>query len=169
MTTHYSVAFAAQRPATDHVAMILRAKNDWQRGKINLPGGHIEENETPVQAAVRELHEETGLIANEHASRELGEIIIGPTDDPVAIVHVVRCPYDLMIKDVLGNDWYRNLVTKSSDEGQTLFWPWDRIKIDARMLPELQVAIPLCIANVDGWMLTPGTNEYDWHIDLSVR
>jgi ADP-ribose pyrophosphatase len=32
---------------------------------IELPSGHVDEGETPEQAAARELHEETGFIANE--------------------------------------------------------------------------------------------------------
>lgn len=34
-------------------------------GTYNLPGGRQEEGETPKQAAIRELEEETGLIAEE--------------------------------------------------------------------------------------------------------
>lgn len=34
-------------------------KNDW-----TIPGGHVEEDETPQEAAVREIKEETGLSVN---------------------------------------------------------------------------------------------------------
>jgi 8-oxo-dGTP diphosphatase len=33
----------------------------FMAGKLNLPGGKVEENETPIQAMVREFHEETGV------------------------------------------------------------------------------------------------------------
>lgn len=42
---------------------IRKAKPDWQKGKLNLVGGHVEEGESFPQAAVRELKEETDLEA----------------------------------------------------------------------------------------------------------
>jgi len=42
-----------------HILVIERTKNDWPG--INLPGGHVEENETIDEAVVREIKEETGL------------------------------------------------------------------------------------------------------------
>lgn len=41
-------------------------------GQISLPGGRIESGESPMQAALREFHEELGVVAN--VQRELGEL-----------------------------------------------------------------------------------------------
>lgn len=46
---------------------VAREKLIW-----SLPKGHIEEGETPEEAAIREVHEETGILSEIH--RELGVI-----------------------------------------------------------------------------------------------
>ena len=55
------------------------------------PGGHIEENEDPVQAALREVHEETGL----HA-----EIV--PTSEIIDLTYPTQVlpPFTIMVEDI---------------------------------------------------------------------
>ncbi|MBF0287416.1 MAG: 8-oxo-dGTP diphosphatase [SAR324 cluster bacterium] len=43
------------------VLMIHRQKNDEHRGLWLAPGGKLHENESPMEAAMREVYEETGL------------------------------------------------------------------------------------------------------------
>lgn len=45
----------------DEVALIEKAKPDWQKGLFNGVGGKIEPRETPRAAMVREFREETGV------------------------------------------------------------------------------------------------------------
>jgi 8-oxo-dGTP diphosphatase len=42
-----------------NILLILKAKPEWQLGKLNGLGGKIEEGETPAQAMEREFREET--------------------------------------------------------------------------------------------------------------
>ena len=52
----------------DHVAVVL-----LKDGKVKaLPKGHIEEGESPLQAAAREVNEETGLVPS--GGEKLGDV-----------------------------------------------------------------------------------------------
>lgn len=60
MKTYYVAGFLFTE-GNEHVALIRKAKPQWQAGKLNAIGGKIEYGETPSQAMVREFGEETGL------------------------------------------------------------------------------------------------------------
>lgn len=47
--------------AKDQVLLVLKAKPDWQKGKLNGIGGMVEFEEHPIEAMVREFKEETGI------------------------------------------------------------------------------------------------------------
>lgn len=57
--------------ATASVFLVTRLDGDWRIGLIHhprlhrwmLPGGHVESDENPAEAALREVSEETGLAA----------------------------------------------------------------------------------------------------------
>ncbi len=44
-----------------YVALINKNRPEWQRGRLNGIGGHIEDSESPEQAMAREFKEEAGL------------------------------------------------------------------------------------------------------------
>ena len=54
-------------PTGDHVLVLLRGKRSGPDGhpEVRLPKGHIEAGESRQQAALREVHEESGLIGLE--------------------------------------------------------------------------------------------------------
>lgn len=47
----------------DKILLQDRVKKDWHG--LTFPGGHVEKEESFVQAVIREIHEETGLIIKE--------------------------------------------------------------------------------------------------------
>lgn len=48
--------------------LLIHKKTGLGRGKVNGPGGRIEPGESPVEAAVRETAEETGVVPRELAA-----------------------------------------------------------------------------------------------------
>lgn len=55
----YVLGFYFSRGCTA-VVLINKLKPEFQAGKLNGVGGRIEQNETPIDAMVREFYEETG-------------------------------------------------------------------------------------------------------------
>lgn len=58
--TRYVLGFMFDEQGRD-VALITKAKPDWQRGLLNGIGGKVEEGEFSDDAIVREFEEETGV------------------------------------------------------------------------------------------------------------
>jgi 8-oxo-dGTP pyrophosphatase MutT (NUDIX family) len=50
---------------TPYVLLTIREDNLIEGGKVCMPGGHIEKYESPLDGAVRELKEETGVDLNQ--------------------------------------------------------------------------------------------------------
>jgi 8-oxo-dGTP diphosphatase len=58
--THYVLGFLFS-PDMSQVVLVQKNRPQWQAGKINGIGGHVEEGEDFHTAMVREFREETGL------------------------------------------------------------------------------------------------------------
>lgn len=48
------------------VLLSRRANTGWMDGHLCAPGGHVEKGETPVQAIVREIEEELGVVVDKN-------------------------------------------------------------------------------------------------------
>ena len=67
----------------------------WHRrlGQWMPPGGHIEQDEDPVQAVLREILEETGIVA---------EVIPSRTPEAFAYPEQLPAPYTILVEDIPG-------------------------------------------------------------------
>lgn len=57
---NYAIGFIFMQDVKQ-VLLIQKRRPEWQKGKFNGIGGHIEEGETPLDCIVREVFEETTL------------------------------------------------------------------------------------------------------------
>lgn len=48
----------------NRVLFTRRQNKSWGNGKLVLPGGHVEKDETPTNAIIREVYEELGVSVN---------------------------------------------------------------------------------------------------------
>ncbi len=63
------------------------------RGQISFPGGHLDDAETAEQAALRELHEETGVdVSSVRVLGTLSEIYIPPSNASVIPIVGIMAP-----------------------------------------------------------------------------
>lgn len=61
MFKSYVLGFMFEREWPWRVVLIRKNRPEWQSGKLNGVGGHIEPGEEPVEAMEREFREETGV------------------------------------------------------------------------------------------------------------
>lgn len=97
----------------ERVVLILKKRPQWQAGRYNGVGGHIEDGEHPMEAMRREFEEETGvnvttwqeylLLGDEkrfrmHCFWAVGDVLqpASKTDEAIAVA---------TIREVLDNHW----------------------------------------------------------------
>jgi len=62
-------------PDFRRVLLIQKQRPDWQKGKLNLPGGHIEPDEDGPLCVAREFEEEAGIWIIPEEWRSIGKIV----------------------------------------------------------------------------------------------
>lgn len=125
------------------VLLVLKDRPAWQAGRLNLVGGKIEDGETPMEAAVRELQEESGLIGD---MDKLCGIVRGKE------VMVYCCRVKVASTEINPRpgetekvDWYK----------------WEDVKNDPRLMPNLRVIIPLLKMGVTDWIINDRWSSLD--------
>ena len=120
------------------VLLVRKDRPKWQKGRYNLVGGKIEKGETPIEAAVRELKEETGLEPAVDCVIQMGKII-----GSWGVVHCIKIP-------VLYNE-------PNPREGETekvVWMEWEKIRNHDLLIPNLRVIIPMMSLGVTDWVIS---------------
>ncbi len=111
----------AERRATlvfvvrDDQVLLIHKKRGLGAGKINGPGGHLKDDESPATCAQREAKEELGIMPLD--MKHCGDLRFQFTDGLSLLVHVFRAG------DMQG-------VPRASDEAIPLWTPIDQIPFD---------------------------------------
>lgn len=129
---------------------VLKDRPNWQKGRLNLPGGKIEDGESPEQAALRELKEESGL---EGYKPELMGKIFGNSN----IVYCISVTVD-------------NSALKPNDgETEKIFWEnWHMVANNKILIPNLRVIVPMMATGVKGWSIYDSENKGCFEIDMNL-
>jgi 8-oxo-dGTP pyrophosphatase MutT (NUDIX family) len=139
-----SVAGLAVKAAdTGRVLLLQRAltEGDPAGGTWELPGGHLDEGETPAEGAIREWQEETG------APVPPG-VLAGTWDDGIYRGHVMVVPSEATVTINLDHE-DRDVLNPDDPHGdmvETIAW-WD-----PEDLPGLTALRPELAAAVDVWL-----------------
>lgn len=119
------------------VLLIEKIKPDWQKGRLNLPGGSIEEGETPHEAAIRELFEEAGILTFYAYS-------LGVIEGPDWRVHVIGCV-----------SHHPECWEQKTNE--PVFWlPIQDALKHPKLIENLRTIIPIASLGVCGWTIYEG-------------
>lgn len=132
---NYILVLCYRESEPNRILFILKDRPSWQKGRLNLCGGAVEEGETPEQAAFRELEEETGYTHFGFVHK------MGTLFDRHFIIHCLKIP----IVDE-GPPHPREIETE-----QPIWINWEDAVDDKRLLPNLKVIVSLMRNNVTGW------------------
>lgn len=124
---HYVLIFVFNNDFT-RVLLVRKKRPDWMNGKWNGIGGKIEENETPQNAALREMDEEIGNV-----KFDLRHILTFTC--PGGTVYTFRAisPYRSIKWDQKEDETIRE---------------WDTYDLPNKMMNNLTWLIPLCWADI---------------------
>lgn len=117
------------------IVFINKDRPEDQKGKINLPGGKVEDGENAMEAAIRELKEETGIDNGWFEWQGRYEFDSGI----MTCVHVKIKHQDLKPRD---------------GETEVPFWSkLDEVKDLPNLMPNLPKLIPLIIESIEPFHL----------------
>ena len=128
-----------ERENLNQTLLILKDRPEWQNGRLNLPGGKIEDGETPEDAAVRELKEETGYDPHPLSTPR----IVGKMQDGKFTIFCIKI-------DVSSEE---DPSPRETETEPVMWMNWSDACSDSRLLPNLRVIVPLMMCGVEDWII----------------
>lgn len=104
------------------ILLLHRQDNKSQGNKWGIPGGKVNKNETPQQAAIREIKEETGYDISNQPIENLGAVFIEYDEKDHFVYHMFRT----QLKDDPGSV----KINFAEHKGFTWVTPSDGLKMD---------------------------------------
>lgn len=142
MRTYCAAYMLSREPAARSGLFVRKNRPGWQAGKLNAIGGSIEEGESPIEAQIREIFEETGLVITP-SQCQLMLVLIGPKQ--AYRVYFFRIYLD--------EEFMKTAVTKTDEA------------IEMHIIDSLDLAT--CVPNLR-WMLPMVIHHkhMDWHYEV---
>lgn len=126
------------------VLLLLKDRPAWQAGRLNLPGGKVEPDEAPLDTALRELKEETGLVAR--FSEQVG-VMRAEDHHEIFIFRMWLAPQD------------ERLEPRQGETEQPIWMPISEAIRDARLIPNLRTIIPMTECGVTNYTILDGAKS----------
>lgn len=121
-------------PDRTHVLVIEKNRPAWQVGKLNFPGGKIEDGETPEEAIVREFREETGVETDLTPGDDVPTWVrVGVKHRPALVAHQDRSYRVHVFAIELDLSTYRDWIPKTGE-------PVMRVPLNVELLRRRGVA-----------------------------
>ena len=136
MARHFCASVFVINPVDKKILLIMHKKN----GRWTQPGGHIEDNETPEECALREAYEETGLhvkLLGERFPREddfVRPLGIQKNRQPNGDLHI-----DIIYAAIPNNDYVEPIL--NAEEETAVKW-FDRDELDdINCFPDIKITM----------------------------
>ncbi len=146
------VLVLVERNDTD-VLLVLKDRPKWMVGRLNLPGGKVEEIDKigssdpkiySLVTASRELSEETGYIAT---SLKYSGSILGNN----CIIYVIKAEINLTV-----------VTPRNPGETEFVDWyNWLVVKNDPKLMPNLNIVIPITMFDLKEWIIQDFSNDLE--------
>jgi 8-oxo-dGTP pyrophosphatase MutT (NUDIX family) len=149
----------AQQLDCDEVLLIHKKRPSWMAGRLNLCGGKIEEGESPIAAAIRELKEESGLPCWPDSA-----LYCGTVTSANSYIHCIRVN--------LESAWSGNIQPRIEEDEKVEWFRFAVAFADPRLMPNLQVIIPLMHNGITGWKINdinPPSDNHEITVTLPLQ